>query len=88
MNELESQKVRDVESKRSVSQFVAALRKLADSLEQGRPHMLKVAGERVQIPLGAELSIEHERGARVEELEFQMRWTVASSESEKPEVAA
>lgn len=79
---------RDVESARSVSQFVAALRKLADSLEQGRPHSLQVAGERVQVPLGAVLSIEHERGETEEELEFQMRWTVASSESEKPEVAA
>lgn len=79
---------RDVESVRSVSQFVAALRKLADSLEQGKPHALQVSGERIQVPASASLSIEHERSETEEELEFQMKWPVAASDIGSSEEAA
>lgn len=83
MNESKTPTPRDVESTRSVSQFVVALRKLADSLEQGKPHLLQVAGEKVQVPAGAALSIEHERDGDEEELEFQMRWPVEPSANGK-----
>ncbi len=58
---------RDVEKIYSTSEFVAKLRRLADSLE---------AGERfeIQVPARTEFSVEHERGSDEEEVEFQLKW--------------
>jgi hypothetical protein len=33
-----------------------------------------VAGERIAVPPDACISVEHERGAAEEELEFQLKW--------------
>ena len=65
---------RDVEKDYSTKQFVAKLRRLADCLEQGKRFRIQVAGERVDVPAHATINIEHERGARTEEIEFQMKW--------------
>lgn len=67
---------RDVEKIYSRDQFVEKLRRLADTLEAGRPFRIQVAGERVTIPADAEISIEHEREDGMEEIEFQLRWRV------------
>lgn len=66
---------RDVEKRYSVRQFADKLRRLAESLEAGRPFRIQVAGQRISIPAHADISVEHERGAREEELEFQLKWT-------------
>jgi amphi-Trp domain-containing protein len=66
---------RDLERTYSRSQFVAKLRRLADSLETGRAFTIQVAGERLRIPADAVFNIEHERADGEQELEFQLKWT-------------
>ena len=68
---------RDLERTYSRAQFVAKLRRLADSLETGRAFTIQVAGERLRIPHEATFNIEHERTAGEDELEFQLRWRSA-----------
>ena len=65
---------RDLERTYSRAQFVAKLRRLADSLETGRAFTIQVAGERLRIPTDAVFNIEHERAEGQEELEFQLKW--------------
>ena len=71
---------RDVEKDYSTKQFVTKLRRLADCLEQGKRFRIQVAGERVTVPADATINIEHERGARTEEIEFQMKWKVEADD--------
>lgn len=66
---------RDVEKVYSTKQFAAKLRRLADALDRGQPFKIQVAGKRFTVPADARISVEHERGAKQEELEFQMVWT-------------
>jgi amphi-Trp domain-containing protein len=65
---------RDLEKTYSTAAFVAKLRRFADSLEQGKPFAIQIAGERVRVPARAVFNIEHERSAEDEEIEFQIRW--------------
>lgn len=65
---------RDIERTYPVRAFAAKLRRLADALEAGRPFVIAVGGERLRIPAGAQFSVEHEREAGSEELEFQLVW--------------
>ena len=68
---------RDVERDYPRTQFVAKLRRLADCREQGRRFQIQIGGERVSIPSNAAITLEHERGGSEEEVEFQLRWTLA-----------
>jgi amphi-Trp domain-containing protein len=74
---------RDIERDYPKSQFVAKLRRLADCLEQGKRFQIQIAGERVTIPAGATINLEHERSGSEEEVEFQLTWSrePASGES-------
>lgn len=65
---------RDVEKNYPKEQFVAKLRRLADSIEQGTRFRIQVAKERISIPAAAVINIEHERGQSEEEVEFQLKW--------------
>ena len=65
---------RDIEKEYSHKKFVQKLRRLADCIEQGKRFRIQVAGERISVPSDAVINIEHERGSRVEEIEFQIRW--------------
>lgn len=65
---------RDVEKNYPPRQFVVKLRRLADSIEQGKPFRIQIAGERISIPPNAIINIEHERGGSEEEIEFQLKW--------------
>jgi amphi-Trp domain-containing protein len=65
---------RDVTKKYSTAQFVAKIRRLADGLEKGKPFTIQIAGERIRLPKGAEVNIEHERDKSGEEIEFQITW--------------
>lgn len=67
---------RDVERDYPSRQFVAKLRRLADSIEQGKRFRIQVGGERISLPPDVTISVEHERGTSEEELEFQLRWTL------------
>ena len=79
---------RDVERIYSTTDVVAKLRRLADALETGRPFRIQIAGERIRVPARAEFSVEHERGDDEEEVEFQLRWTVAGSSDDDAENGA
>ena len=65
---------RDLERTYSRGQFVAKLRRLADSLERERAFTIQVAGERLWIPADVGFNVEHERSGGEDELEFQLRW--------------
>ncbi len=65
---------RDIEKGYSTSEFVAKLRRLADSLENGEKFEIQIANERIYIPVRAEFNIEHEREGDEEEIEFQIKW--------------
>jgi amphi-Trp domain-containing protein len=65
---------RDVEVIYSTHDVVAKLRRLADALEEDKPFRIQIAGERFQVPVRAQFSIEHERGDDDEEIEFQFKW--------------
>jgi amphi-Trp domain-containing protein len=65
---------RDIEKSYTRTQFVAKLRRFADSIEAAEPFVIQVAGERIQVPARAAFNIEHERGSEGEEIEFQMKW--------------
>ena len=67
-------KSRDLERTYTRAQFVAKLRRLADSLESEEAFMIQVANERLRVPADAEFNIEHERAGGVNEIEFQVRW--------------
>jgi amphi-Trp domain-containing protein len=69
---------RDIEKSYSRAQFVAKLRRFADSLEQGEPFVIQIAGERIHVPERAVFNIEHERSGGEEEIEFQIKWKPAS----------
>jgi amphi-Trp domain-containing protein len=66
---------RDLEKGYPLRDFVAKLRRLADSLEKGERFAIQVAGERIFVPARAIYNIEHERGEGSEEIEFQIKWT-------------
>jgi amphi-Trp domain-containing protein len=73
---------RDVDKAYGKADTVAKLRRLADSLEEEKPFRIQIAGERIRVPAHAEFSIEHERGADSEEIEFQFTWTLAHGDGE------
>ncbi|AQS37123.1 amphi-Trp domain [Shewanella psychrophila] len=65
---------RDIEKDYSTTEFVAKLRRLADSLESGSKFEIQIAGERIYVPVRAKYNIEHEREGNEEEIEFQIKW--------------
>lgn len=66
-------KKRDIERVCNRKDFVAKLRRLADSLEKGKSFRLQVGGERITVPKDVITSVEHERN-NGEEIEFQIKW--------------
>ena len=73
---------RDVERTYSNADTAAKLRRLADAIETDKPFRIQVAGERIHVPKRARFSIEHERSADEEEIEFQLSWDLADVEPE------
>jgi amphi-Trp domain-containing protein len=67
-------KDRDIEKSYSTKEFVAKLRRLADSLEKDEKFEIQIAGERIYVPVRADYNIEHEREGSTEEIEFQIKW--------------
>ncbi len=67
---------RDLEKDYSAKEFVAKLRRLADSIEQNKRFRIQIAGERISVPPDAIFNIEHEREGNNEEVEFQLKWGV------------
>ena len=73
---MERKPTRDIEKGYPLDQFVEKLRRLADALESGQRFEIKIAGERVSVPVRATYNIEHERGDEEEEVEFQIKWSL------------
>jgi amphi-Trp domain-containing protein len=71
-------KSRDVEKTYTHAAFIAKLRRLADSLETGKPFQIQIADDRINIPARATYNIEHERSGGEEEIEFQIKWKLVS----------
>lgn len=69
---------RDIEKSYPRTQFIAKLRRFADSLENGESFVIQIAGERIHVPERAIFNIEHERSGDGEEIEFQIKWKPAS----------
>ncbi len=69
---------RDIEKGYTHKQFVAKLRRLADSIEKGKNFQIMVAGEKIYVPDAAIFNVEHEREKGAEELEFQIKWKKAA----------
>ena len=74
MKKTKQSRQRDIVKNYPPKRFVEKLRRLADSIEQGKSFSIQVAGERITIPAGAVISLEHERKRTSEELEFQLTW--------------
>lgn len=66
---------RDIEKSYPIADFIAKLRRLADSLEKGEQFEIQIAGERIYVPVRATYNIEHEREGGQEEIEFQIKWS-------------
>ncbi len=67
-------KKRDIEKAYPKADFIRKLRRFADALEEDKQFSIQIAGERIRVPKGALVNIEHERGEDMEEIEFQIRW--------------
>lgn len=67
-------KDRDVEMTYPKADFIAKLRRLANALENDKKFEIKIAGERIYVPVRATFNIEHEREGNTEEIEFQIKW--------------
>lgn len=67
---------RDIEKAYPTKKFIEKLRRLADTLEEGKRFTIQVAGERITVPADAVINLEHERTGDEEELEFQLKWSV------------
>jgi len=65
---------RDTEKTYTRAQFVAKVRRFADSVESGEAFVIQIGGERIRVPARAVFNIEHERGDGEEEIEFQIKW--------------
>jgi amphi-Trp domain-containing protein len=73
---------RDIDREYPLAEFIEKLRRLADSLETGKRFDIQIDGERIYVPARATYTIEHERNADEEEIEFQIKWSHAEDEDE------
>lgn len=65
---------RDIERSYPKAEFIAKLRRLADSLEQDDRFAIQIAGERIYVPARAIFNIKHERSEKEDGIEFQLKW--------------
>ena len=73
-NEMSLKSARDIEKTYSNADFVAKLRRLADSIESNDRFEIQIASERIYVPVRAAFSVEHEVSDTEEVIEFQVRW--------------
>ena len=64
----------EVEKGYSNKQTAEKLRRLAESIEQGKAFEIQVKGERIYVPADAEIDFEYERTENVHELEVEIKW--------------
>ena len=71
---MKRKKNRDLEKTYPKNQFIAKLRRLADTLEAEKNFSIQISGERLFVPKTAVVNIEHEREGQWDEVEFQIKW--------------
>lgn len=76
---------RDIDHEYPLAEFIEKLRRLADSLETGKRFDIQIANERIYVPVRATYTIEHERSADEEEIEFQIKWSHEDDEADGDE---
>ena len=76
---MSTKKDRDLEKSYTDREFVEKLRRLADCIENGEQFEIQIAGERIYVPVRAAYTVEHEREDGEEEIEFQIKWSLAES---------
>ena len=64
----------EVEKSYSNKEVVAKLRRLADSLEQGKTFEIQIGGNRIYIPADATVEFEYDRQGDEEEVEIELKW--------------
>jgi amphi-Trp domain-containing protein len=69
---------RDIEKDYPKAAFVQKLRRLADAIENDKRFAISIGGVRINVPAHAQYNLEHERTARAEEVEFQIKWSNAT----------
>jgi len=75
LNYMPKKSKRDIEKKYSTSEFVAKLRRFADSLEHEENFTIQIAGERIRVPSNAIFNIEQESESGKQEIGFQIKWS-------------
>jgi amphi-Trp domain-containing protein len=66
----------EIEKDVSRTLFVATLRRVADSIEEGDCVRIQIAGKRFTVPVDSELSMEYEAEGAQAELELKLKWVV------------
>lgn len=69
-----ARKPRDVGKGYAKADFVMKLGRLADAIENDARFVIQIDGERIHVPVRATFTVEHERSAAEEEIEFQIKW--------------
>ncbi len=71
-----SEKIEEIEVEKSYSnrETVAKLRRLVESLEQGKAFEIQVGGERIYVPADAKIEFEFEQDGGEKELEIEIKW--------------
>lgn len=64
----------EVEKGYSNKQTAEKLRRLAESIEQGKSFEIQVKGQRIYVPASAEIEFEYEREDDLHELEVEIKW--------------
>ncbi|MDQ3018751.1 MAG: amphi-Trp domain-containing protein [bacterium] len=67
-------KSRDITKTYPLKSFISKVRRFADGLEKKEQFTIQIANERIKVPKGARVNIEHERTKDGEEIEFQITW--------------
>ena len=65
---------RDIEKEYSKEAFASKLRRLAEAIANNKRFAIQIAGERINVPTRATFTIEHEKSAKEDEIEFQIKW--------------
>lgn len=64
----------EVEKGYSNKQTAEKLRRLAESIEQGKAFEIQVSGQRIYVPADATIDFEYERDTESHELEVEIKW--------------
>lgn len=64
----------EVEKGYANKQTAEKLRRLAESVEQGKAFEIQVGGQRIYVPADATIDFEYERNDESHELEIEIKW--------------